>query len=219
MSDAKPKPQIIPLPNGPLYFFTDFTPQPIPGLRGENGQTYASPKGAALCRCGGSENKPLCDGSHGALHFSDRKESDGHRDRRKSYPGARLVIHDNRHVCSHSGICTHELPGVFDRLARPWINPDGAEAAAIIATIERCPSGALSYSVEGVEHRDLAREPEVIVASDGPLCLVGGVEVVGHEPRAVEVSSEHCTLCRCGSSRNKPFCDGNHAEIGFKDPV
>ena len=219
MSINKPKPQVIPLPNGPLYYFTDFTPHPVAGLSGDQGQTYSHPSGVALCRCGESAGKPFCDGSHGAIHFNERKESDGHMDRRKSYQGQKIVIHDNRHICSHAGYCVNELPGVFDRCARPWVNPDGAEVAAIIAVIEKCPSGALSYSIEGVEHRDLEREPTVIVTQDGPYCLVGGVEVVGHEPRAQEVSQEHCTLCRCGSSRNKPFCDGNHAEIGFKDPV
>lgn len=211
------KPKIFPAPNGPLIYFTDFTPQKIQGLEGDQGQAYEAPKGTSLCRCGGSENKPFCDGSHGRIHFSERKETDGHLDKRKNYEGARIVIHDNRGICSHSSFCVDGLPAVFDRDKRPWIDPNGASVEEIIAFIEKCPSGALSYSMEGVEHRDLERPPKVIVSKDGPYYIEGGVEVVSDEPRAQEVSVEHCALCRCGSSKNKPFCDGTHKEIGFKD--
>ena len=87
----------------------------------------------------------------------------------------------------------------------------------IIEVINKCPSGSLSYSIDGVEYRDQDRDPMITVSSDGPYYLVGGIEVVGHEPHGDEVSNEHCTLCRCGSSKNKPFCDGTHKDIGFKD--
>jgi len=87
----------------------------------------------------------------------------------------------------------------------------------IIRTVEKCPSGALSYSLDGVEHRDPDRDPLITVLKDDPYCVTGGIEVVGHESRAEAVSNEHCTLCRCGSSKNKPFCDGTHWEIGFTD--
>jgi CDGSH-type Zn-finger protein len=75
----------------------------------------------------------------------------------------------------------------------------------------------LSYSANGVEHRDLDREPMVKVSKDGPYYVSGNIEVVGHEPRAEEVSTEHATLCRCGHSKNKPFCDGTHWSVEFKD--
>jgi ferredoxin len=109
-------------------------------------------------------------------------------------------------------------PGCSTGTIGPGSIPNGASVEEIIACIEKCPSGALSYSIEGVEHRDLERPPKVIVAQDGPYYIEGGVEVVGAEPRAKEVSLEHCALCRCGSSKNKPFCDGTHKEVGFKDP-
>jgi CDGSH-type Zn-finger protein len=106
---------------------------------------------------------------------------------------------------------------VFKLGEEPWIDPNGASKDEIITTIEKCPSGALSYSLEGVEHRDQEREPLVTVSKDGPYFVTGGIQIVGHENRAEEVSNEHCTLCRCGSSKNKPFCDGTHWQIGFKD--
>ena len=86
-----------------------------------------------------------------------------------------------------------------------------------IETIKKCPSGALSYSVGGEEHRDFDQEPKVVVSKNGPYCVCGGIEVVGHKNRAEKVSEEHCTLCRCGSSKNKPFCDGEHWNVNFED--
>jgi CDGSH-type Zn-finger protein len=217
-SDKKEqKPQIVPLPNGPYYHFVDFTPKEADGLINSRGKKCSSPKGTALCRCGASDNKPFCVGAHGAIGFSDRKETDGHLDKRDNYVGKEVTIHDNRGICSHVGYCTDNLPQVFKLGQEPWIDPNGASKEEIIETIKKCPSGALSYSVNGTEHRDQDRSPLVTVSKNGPYLVQGGIEVVGHKNRAQEVSEEHCTLCRCGSSKNKPFCDGTHWAIGFKD--
>ncbi len=218
MTDKKKqKPQIIPLPNGPYYYFTDFEPKPIDGLTNSKGDTLSNLRGAALCRCGASTNKPFCVGVHASIGFSDRKETDGHLDRRDNYVGKKVTIHDNRGICSHVGYCTDNLPSVFRLGTEPWIDPDAAAMDEIIATIKKCPSGALSYSVDGVEHRDQERDPLVTALKNGPYLVIGGIEVAGHAGRAEEVSEEHCTLCRCGSSKNKPFCDGSHWSIGFED--
>jgi len=211
------KAQILPLPNGPYYYFTDFTPQEVDGIVNSQNEKIRNLKGTALCRCGASDNKPFCVGAHGQIGFSDRKETDGHFDKRDNYVGKEITIHDNRGICSHVGFCTDNLPSVFKLGQEPWIDPNGASKDEIIATIEKCPSGALSYSVDGEEYRDQDREPLVKVSKDGPYFVTGGIEIVGHENRAEDVSEEHCTLCRCGSSKNKPFCDGTHWQIGFKD--
>ncbi len=217
MSKDKNKPQIIPLPNGPLYYFTDFEPKEVDGLTDCEGKKFSAPKGTALCRCGASEGKPFCDGSHGKIRFSERKETDGHLDTRNNYVGKEITIHDNRGICSHAGYCSDSLPSVFKYQSSPWIDPDGATKEEIIETINKCPSGALSYSIKDKEYRDQDREPAVEVSKDGPYQVTGDIEIVGHKNRAKEVSEEHCTLCRCGSSKNKPFCDGTHYDIGFKD--
>ena len=209
--------QIIPLPNGPYYYFTDFEPKLIDGIVNSRGEELRNLKGAALCRCGASNNKPFCVGTHGEIGFSDRKETDGHLDKRMNYVGKEITIHDNRGICSHVGFCTDSLPSVFKLGEEPWIDPNGASKEEIITTIEKCPSGALSYSLEDIEHRDQERDPLITVSKDGPYFVTGTIQIVGHENRAEEVSNEHCTLCRCGSSKNKPFCDGTHWNIGFKD--
>lgn len=172
--------------------------------------------GVALCRCGGSSNKPFCDGTHGTNGFSDANLAHGAHDKRDNYRGKHITIHDNRGICAHAGACTDNLSSVFKMGNEPWIDPDGAAVAEIIKTIQKCPSGALSYSIDGVEHRDQDREPMVTVTKDGPYAITGAIGLID-QALAQGASSEHYTLCRCGASKNKPFCDGSHWRVGFKD--
>jgi CDGSH-type Zn-finger protein len=110
---------------------------------------------ALLCRCGASERKPFCDGSHASTGFSSAKKWKPGAGSLIDHVGTRVTIHDNRALCAHVEYCVQELPTVFDHDKRPWIDPDGASAEEIIA------------------------------------------------------------LCRCGESRNKPLCDGEHRDVGF----
>jgi CDGSH-type Zn-finger protein len=219
MSDKKDAtmPIIIPSVNGPYIYIYDFKPKEVKGLTNSKGQKLSNVTSASFCRCGQSENKPFCDGTHMKIQFSDRKETDGHVDKRMNYEAVKITIHDNRGICAHAGFCTGGLPSVFKLGEEPWIDASGASIEEIIETINKCPSGALSYSIEGIEHRDQNRKPAVVVSKDGPYYITGGIQIMGYESRAEEVSNEHCTLCRCGSSKNKPFCDGTHWDIGFKD--
>jgi hypothetical protein len=78
----------------------------------------------------------------------------------------------------------------------------------------------LSYSIDGVEYRDPVeqRNPTITVTKNGPYHITGGVELIGEKIQFGEgVSKEHYTLCRCGASENKPFCDGEHRKISFSD--
>ncbi len=86
----------------------------------------------------------------------------------------------------------------------------------IVETIRKCPSGALSYTVDDVEHRDREDLAAIFVSPNGPYVVTGGPQLLG-TPRGEGGSSEHFTLCRCGASKNKPFCDGTHWDIGFRD--
>jgi CDGSH-type Zn-finger protein len=210
-------PKIACLANGPYYLLNDLQPAPVANLCREDGSACHTVRGVALCRCGGSKSKPFCDGTHGTIGFSDRNTADRERDHRAVYAGKRVTIFDNRSICSHAGHCTEGLKRVFRMNAEPWIDPDGAAVDEIIATIRKCPSGALSYAVEGVEATPPARAPMVTVTNDGPYAVTGGIELMG-VPFGEGASKEHYTLCRCGGSRNKPFCDGTHWHIGFKDP-
>jgi len=209
--------RIEPTPNGPFVY----RPEGVAGLRDAGGAPIEIDGDVLLCRCGGSGDRPFCDGTHLRNGFSsDRKRAPG-VGAVVDHVGTSITIHDNRAICAHVEYCVQGLPAVFDRTRRPWIDPDGASVAEIIAICEKCPSGALSYSIDGVLHRDTNRPAAVVVSDRGPLCTEGGVEVVG-EPLAEGASPEHRTLCRCGASRNKPLCDGAHWSAGFvtlEDPL
>lgn len=203
------KPSITPMPDGPYL---------VKGLK-----NFANRKGGietretmALCRCGGSANKPFCDGTHAKIGFSSAKLDGRVEDKRENYTGDEITIHDNRGICAHAGYCTDGLPVVFRLKEEPWIFPNAASAEEISATIRKCPSGALSYSIGGVEHRDREGAPAIFVAPNGPYVVSGGPELL-NTVRGEGASEEHFTLCRCGGSKNKPFCDGTHWHIQFKD--
>jgi CDGSH-type Zn-finger protein len=185
-------------------------------LRNSKGETLPTRATIALCRCGHSSKKPFCDGTHAQVGFSSVRESDKDIHRRKDYVGKRVTIHDNRTICSHAGFCTARLKTVFRMDAKPWIDPDGADVEAIIETVRQCPSGALSYSIDGVEHRDQDRESMITISKNGPYYVTGGIameDASGLQPP----SQEHYALCRCGASKNKPFCDGSHWQVKFHD--
>lgn len=203
-------PTIEPELNGP-YLVTNVT-----SLSNSRGDPIDARPQMALCRCGGSGNKPFCDGTHARIGFQSRKLDGRTPDHRDTYAGADVTIYDNRGICQHAGFCTDNLAAVFKLRQDPWIDPNGAKAEAIIELVRQCPSGALSYSVRGTEHRDQNRPPGITVSQDGPYRVTGGVGLKT-EPWGEGASKEHYALCRCGGSKNKPFCDGTHWYIGFKD--
>ena len=205
------------LPNGPYYLLHGTEPATVPNLVRSSGAQCATVRGVALCRCGGSQNKPFCDGTHGKIGFSDRRVSDGANNRRESYRGKRITIYDNREICAHAGFCTDGLKKVFRMGVEPWVDADAAGVDEIVATIRKCPSGALSYAIDGKEAAPPARPPQVLVTDNGPYAVSGGIELMGVR-FGDGASREHYTLCRCGASANKPFCDGSHWRVAFRDP-
>jgi CDGSH-type Zn-finger protein len=209
------QPKIVCLPNGP--YSLRIGPEPVANLRRASGEACVTGRAVSLCRCGASKTKPFCDGTHSKIGFSDQKISDGADNRRVAYAGKHITIFDNRALCSHAGACTDGLQQVFRYRQEPWIDPDGAEVEKIIETIRKCPSGALSYAVDGVEAKPPGREPMVTVTDHGPYAITGGVELAGVN-FGDGASTEHYALCRCGASKNKPFCDGSHWDANFRDP-
>ena len=197
-------------PNGPILV------KNLQTLRNSKGEPLPIKPVIALCRCGASARKPFCDGTHTKNGFSDEKRTDGALDKRESYTGTSITIHDNRGICSHASTCADDLEAVFNADREPWVDPDGAPVQQIIDVIKRCPSGALSYSVDGTEHRDQIRKPGITVSKDGPYLVVGGIELQDVQ-KGEGASDEHYALCRCGGSANLPFCDGAHRNNKFRD--
>jgi len=206
---SKKKPTINPTENGPYLV------EGLESLQNRKGAVEAKPR-MALCRCGGSGNKPFCDGTHAKIGFSSEKLEGRVTDQRDNYTGADITVHDNRGICAHAGRCTDGQPAAFKLGEEPWVDPDGASATEISKVINTCPSGALSYTVSGAEHRDREGDPGVFIAPNGPYVVSGGPELLNTE-RGEGASTEHFTLCRCGGSKNKPFCDGTHWHKKFVD--
>lgn len=148
--------------------------------------------------------------------------------------GGGIVIHWDSETCVHSGVCLRALPTVFRVRSRPWVDPDGADADAIERAVQACPSGALSSSrfdrdgpvpVRTFDEAERAvGEPEapgaapvsVKVLANGPYLLKGPIEIVDADGSIARTVTK-VALCRCGHSRNKPFCDGSHHKHGFDD--
>ena len=185
-------------------------------IRNSRGEDLPGRKAMALCRCGGSGNKPFCDGTHSKIAFSGKREIDKPLHRERAYRAERITIHDNRTICFHAKECVNNLSSVFDVNEKPWINPDGADVEQVIDVVKKCPSGALSYSIDGEHYRNFDRKPAITVTKNGPYNIVGGVKLMVEE-NLQPPAMEHYSLCRCGVSKNKPYCDGSHNEFGFVD--
>jgi CDGSH-type Zn-finger protein/truncated hemoglobin YjbI len=181
---------------------------------------------ANLCRCGRSKTKPFCDNSHLDSSFTGSKDPRRVPDHVGVYEGQQVTVFDNRGLCAHSGFCTNRLNGVFHVGEEPFVTPSGARLDEIVRAVRRCPSGALGVGINGMRDyalTDTDRPVRVEVSKDGPYRVAGGVALFDEAGAPVArdegTSLEHYSLCRCGSSLNKPFCSGMHWSIGFSDPV
>ena len=125
----------------------------------------------------------------------------------KTYSGKDISISFDMKRCIHARNCFLKLPQVFDPDRRPWVDPDAAPAEEIAAMIRTCPSGALSFSKPGAEETPPGIN-RVAVLENGPNAFHGNLAVKGE-------AMTRATICRCGKSKNMPFCDYSHVEAEF----
>ncbi len=209
MSDGQPI--IEERENGPLVV------KNLGDLRLADGSAAEAKPVMALCRCGGSQNKPFCDGTHANNGF-DSAAAAGIADKDKvhSYAGKDFTIFYNSLLCSHAGECGKGAQRVFSLDQKPWIQPDNGTEDQIREVIAACPSGALRYARTGSEPQTLTGEAVFIsVDKDGPY-RVHNIPIEA-DFWAEGQSDRKYVLCRCGHSQNKPFCDGTHSDVGWKD--
>jgi CDGSH-type Zn-finger protein/uncharacterized Fe-S cluster protein YjdI len=134
----------------------------------------------------------------------------------QTYEGRQVTVQYERKRCIHAEECVRGLPEVFNIQREPWVVPDGATLARLVDVIHRCPTGALYYArKDGGPGEQPAEHNVVTVSADGPLYVRGDIVIVLPDGLAREMRA---ALCRCGASRYKPFCDGNHREAAFRDP-
>jgi CDGSH-type Zn-finger protein len=185
------------------------------------GKSFPKAESYALCRCGQSRSKPFCDGSHKRTGFdgTERASREPYEEQAKRYEGPKMVLDDAESLCAGARFC--------DRMGSAWNLVQISDRPRAAKTLEeeatRCPSGRLvARHVADGKAIEPKLPPSIGLIQDdplkvsGPIWVRGGVQVVSADGREYEVRNR-VTLCRCGASQNKPFCDGTHASMGFRD--
>lgn len=214
------EPSITVTPDGP-YLVSDaplVVKTPVHTGDGEpiawiTGPTIETRERYALCRCGESDRKPFCDGTHARVGFDGTESAEGtYTERATVYEGPGLTVRDDRSICVHAGFCGTATTNVWKMVGH---SGDTEVRSQMIAMIDRCPSGALSYSFQATDRTEQDLATHVAIIPDGPLYVTGGVPVTLTDGELLETRNR-ITLCRCGESKNKPLCDGSHKAAGFK---
>ncbi len=222
-------PKIVVTPNGP-YLVTGGVPLDVESIEAnaeggswtwKPGKSYGAEAKYALCRCGASTKKPFCDGTHAKVGF-DGTETASHApfdEQAKTIDGPTMDLKDADVLCAVARFC--------DNAGGIWSLVKTSDAPGVEATIvheaSHCPSGRLvlhdkrkDTDVEPVLPKSIAIVEDPESACSGPLWVRGGITVIAQDGTPYEARNRQ-TLCRCGASANKPFCDGSHIEMKFKD--
>jgi uncharacterized Fe-S cluster protein YjdI len=138
------------------------------------------------------------------------------KDLTKTYSTDEIIVKWQPSLCIHSKKCWQGLPSVFKPREQPWITLDGSGTEQTIKQIDQCPSGALSYQLKkNIIDASLITN-HIEISANGPILVHGKIELT-HSNGKKETKEKVTALCRCGASGNKPFCDGSHNTISFKD--
>ena len=194
-------------------------------LTWKKGETIETSEPYALCRCGQSSKKPFCDGMHTKIDFDGTESADTRvtAERQVIYAGGtKIVVKRDYALCTQSGFCGNRFAGIEEMVPD---TDDTQVRSQVIAMIERCPSGSLTYSIEEGEadiEPDLPRQVAVTteITSDGPIAgplwVTGNIPVERADGQPLETRNR-VTVCRCGLSEAKPLCDGTHRVMGIPE--
>jgi CDGSH-type Zn-finger protein len=184
------------------------------------GKAFAHGTSYALCRCGASATKPFCDGTHVRIGFdgAETASRDSYLDQAEIMDGPVLRLSDAQSLCAFARFCDPNGQ-VWSQVAE---TDDAGTREMFVRQVNDCPSGRLvawdKATGQPVEQPllvsiGLVEDPQQDCS--GPIWLRGGIPVVSADGFEYEVRNR-ATLCRCGQSGNKPFCDGTHASIKFR---
>jgi CDGSH-type Zn-finger protein len=187
----------------------------------ENGETFKTEESYQLCRCGHSSNKPFCDDTHLKVGFNGTETASRlpYDQQAKKIDGPTVIMGDAGALCSNARFCS-----AFGRIRNLVAKSDDPDVRAeVIREVMHCPSGRLTlYDKTNNQEIENTLEPAIGIVEDiplgcsGPLWVQGGIAIESADGEQYEIRNR-VTLCRCGSSRNKPFCDGSHVMVGFSD--
>jgi len=182
-------------------------------------RVYAVEHNYALCRCGRSANAPFCDGSHVRLGFdgAERARRKPYLDLARRFRGPTLELTDAVELCASARFC--DRAGGTWRLTHRSDDPEARQTA--IQEAADCPAGRLVVWDRSGRPIEPVLEPSIGLVVDapldvsGPLWVRGGIPIEATDGYVYEIRNR-VTLCRCGKSRNMPFCDGSHLRFGFR---
>ena len=190
-------------------------------VKWEKGKKFPDQKDYALCRCGRSKNKPFCDSSHLGSDFNGTETASRKKYLEQNDPtvGPDLILNDAEKLCAVALFC-HRAGDAWNLTEH---SDDSKSKETAIQEACDCPSGRLvACDKKTGQPIEPNFEPSISVVEDmahkvsGPLWVKGGVPVESSDGAQYEIRNR-VTLCRCGSSKNKPFCDGTHCSIKFSD--
>jgi CDGSH-type Zn-finger protein len=190
-------------------------------LEWREGKALPAPKKYALCRCGQSSTKPFCDQTHAKIGFDGTETASRapYASEAERFEGPGMVLEDVEHLCAFARFC--------DPHGQVWNLMEKSDQPKVRKWVEHeaghCPAGRLVARDRATgEALEPHFEPSIGLVQDtangvsGPIWVRGGIPVFGADGVAYEVRNR-VTLCRCGASKRKPFCNGSHASIGFQD--
>jgi CDGSH-type Zn-finger protein len=170
-----------------------------------------------LCRCARTATMPFCDGACERTGFDGTETADRGpiAERRAAWPGEGVVLFDDRSLCSKAGFCTNLRTTAWE-LAEGAGDPETRREFETM--IGNCPSGRLAFTdaEDAGTTIEPAFEPSIGVEPNASYWLRGEIPVVSEDGAPYEIRNRQA-LCRCGTSRNKPFCDGSHKRVPFRD--
>lgn len=147
----------------------------------------------------------------------EKDPRDRHPRRLQTYATDAITVTFDPTRCIHAAECIRTAPAVFDSRRRRWIKPELGSVEEITLAVHRCPTGALAYTVPSGEPEKADGPPTIRAWRNGPLYVRGDVRVETESGRPI-AEGLRMALCRCGATKNAPFCDGTHREVGFRDP-
>ncbi len=231
MSDPKKPTQIQITKNGP-YIVKPAVPLTMQTITTnaegassdwQEGRAFETSEQYALCRCGQSHKKPFCDGTHARIGFDGTETASRapFKEQATAINGPTLTLEDAEKLCAFARFCDNG-GGIWNQVPA---TDDASVKEAVIKEGTRCPSGRLVLRRNAPHHYEMI-EPQLPLSiglvedpaqnCSGPLWVRGEIPVVAADGETYEVRNR-VTLCRCGASSNKPFCDGSHASVKFQD--
>jgi CDGSH-type Zn-finger protein len=228
MSSAKKEASIVISKDGPFVVSGHVSlTEEIIGANGDGestqwqqGKAYDVPAKYALCRCGQSGKAPFCDGTHARIGFDGTETAarTPYSAQASVFHGPNLSLMDARHLCADARFCDPNGK-VWNQVVR---TDDPKVRSMFLRQVHNCPAGRLiafdkatGKTIEQDSSVSIGLIEDPIEGCSGPIWLRGGVSLASADGYQYEMRN-NVTLCRCGGSKNKPFCDGTHTSINFK---